>query len=301
MPISSSIDSFLAATRGPKRQAKQLTSDRMKLLATQGGLLRVFDSGGKRHPLLMVPDGPSVLEHYADLIELLEENFRVICFDLPGFGFSYPAPRYNFSIVQTADVVLELMDQLAIPYAALAFTCANGFVALRIAKIAPNRVSHLVLGQTPSFPAMRQWDAELIPRIVHVPWLGQLLTAGITRKMSARWYDKALSPNNEQKSQFVAIADQALKSGGCFCLASLVQGLSHTKDSDISDVTVPTLMIHGTRDRSHRKTDFASLRDHAPQAEIIPFQGCTHFPDLERPQAYAQQIQQFVQPTRSTS
>ncbi len=288
------LDSLLTATRGPKRQAQQLSSDRMQLLPTQGGLLRVFDSGGKRHPLLIVPDGPCVLEHYADLIELLEEDFRVICFDLPGFGFSYPAPKYDFSIVQTADVVVELMEQLAIPYAALAFTCANGFVALRIAKIAPNRVSHLVLGQTPSFQAMRQWDAKIIPRVVHVPWLGQLLTAGITRKMSAGWYNKALSPKNEQKPKFVAIADQALKSGGCFCLASLVQGLSHTKDCDISNITTPTLMIHGTRDRSHRQTNFNSLKDHAPQAEILPFQGCTHFPDLERPQEYAQQIQRFV-------
>lgn len=288
------LDSIIAATRGRRRQEKSLHAENMKLVETQAGMLRILDTGGHKHPLLVVPDGPCVIEHYVDLIDLLSSDFRVICFDLPGFGFSYPAFRYDFSVSQTAEAVAEVMDLLDIHDAALSFTCANGFVALCLARSHPNRISHLVLGQTPSFQLMRQWSERIIPKILHIPYVGQSIVAGFTRKLSSRWYDTALPSNSEHKPQFVEYADQALKSGGCFCLASLVQGLSRTQDSEISEISVPTLLIHGTKDRSHRHTDFTSLRDHVPKAEVITFQGCGHFPDLERPQEYAKHIKQFI-------
>lgn len=288
------IDSIIAATRSERKQENSLQSEKMKLLATQAGLLRILDTDGHKHPLLIAPDGPCVIEHYADLIDLLSPDFRIICFDLPGFGFSYPTLNYDFSVSQTAEVVIEVMDLLDISHAALAFTCANGFFALQVAKNYPNRVSHLVLGQTPSFQSMRQWNEKIIPKILHVPYVGQLIVAGFARKFSSGWYDLALPQNSKHKSQFVKYADHALQSGGCFCLASLVQGLSQTQDNELSEIAVATLSIHGDRDRLHRYTDFASLRDHAPRAEIIAFQGCGHFPDLERPQEYANHIKHFV-------
>jgi pimeloyl-ACP methyl ester carboxylesterase len=288
------IDSVIAATRGRSRQESSLKSESMKLLRTQAGVVRVLDTGSRKSPLLIVPDGPCVIEHYTDLIELLALDFRVVCFDLPGFGFSYPALGFDFSVSQTAETVVEVMDLLEIPFAALAFTCANGFFALHVAKNHPNRVSHLLLGQTPSFPLMRQWNDRIIPKILHVPYVGQLIVAGLTRKISSGWYDVALPSSNEHKSQFVQHADHALKSGGCFCLASLVQGLRRTQETEIREVSVPTLLIYGNKDRSHKHTDFESLRDHAPNAEIIMFQGCGHFPDLERPQEYAKHIKSFV-------
>jgi pimeloyl-ACP methyl ester carboxylesterase len=288
------IDSILSAIRGKSRQEKNLKSEQMKLVQTQAGILRVLDTDDRKPPLIIVPDGPCVIEHYADLIELLSPDFRVVCFDLPGFGFSYPALGFNFSVAQTAETVVEVMDLLKISFAVLAFTCANGFFALHVAKHHPNRVSHLVLGQTPSFQSMRQWNERIIPKILRVPYVGQLIVAGSTRRVSAGRYDLALPQSSEHKPQFVQQADHALQSGGCFCLASLVQGLSQTQDAEIGEVSVPTLSIYGNKDRSHRQTDFASLHVHVPDAKMIEFQGCGHFPDLERPQEYAKHIKHFV-------
>lgn len=288
------IDSAIATLRGRSRQERSLKSENMRLLSTQAGTLRILDTGGKKRPLMMVPDGPCVLEHYADLIDLLSPDFRVVCFDLPGFGFSYPAFDFDFSVSKMADTVVEVMDLLKISCAVLAFTCANGFIALHIAKHHPERVSHLTLGQTPSFQAMRQWDNQIIPRVLHVPYVGQLIMAGLTRKVAVGWYDRALPKGSGHKPHFAQQANQALKSGGCFCLASFVQGLSKVQDSEISGVSTPTLLIYGNKDLSHRHTNFSSLRDHVSSADIITFKGCGHFPDLECPQDYAKQIKQFV-------
>ena len=288
------LDSIFASTRGRKRQEASLQSENMKLLATHAGVLRVLDTEGQKPPLIIVPDGPCVIEHYSDLISLLSPDFRVVCFDLPGFGFSYPALRYDFSVVQAADVVVEVMDLLGIEDASLAFTCANGFIALRVAQSYPHRISCLILGQTPSFQSMRQWDERIVPRILHVPYVGQAIVIGLSRKFSSGWYHNALPKSSKHKAELIDYADQALKAGGCFCLASLVQGLDCTQNSDISEISAPTLLIYGNRDPSHRQTNFSSLRDHVPEAEIVTFEQCGHFPDLEQPQDYAKRIKQFI-------
>ncbi|WP_240440928.1 alpha/beta fold hydrolase [Ralstonia solanacearum] len=43
----------------------------------------------------------------------------------------------------------------------------------------------------------------------------------------------------------------------------------------------------GTRDDSHRDTNPTSLREYIPQAEMIRFDDCGHFPDIEQPERYA--------------
>lgn len=266
----------------------------MRLLRTQSGTLRVLDTGSEKRPIVLVPDGPCILEHYADLINLLSQDFRVVCFDLPGFGFSYPSFGFDFSLTQTADTVVEVLDLMTIPTAVLAFTCANGFFALSVAKRYPKRVSHLILGQTPSFESMRQWNDQIIPKILHVPYIGQALMACTARKASASWYNRALPKHSDHRFEFIQQADRALKSGGCFCLASFVQGLSRTQDAEVSGISTPTLLVHGDRDRSHRHTNFSSLGDHVQSLDIARFEGCGHFPDLERPQEYANRIKQFI-------
>lgn len=288
------IDSTIAAIRGKKHQ-KKLQSEYMSLLSTQAGILRVLDTKNyHKQPLVMVPDGPCVIEHYVDLIDLLYPDFRVICFELPGFGFSYPAFDFDFSISHTSNLLVEILNLLNIRVAILAFTCANGFFAMHLAKYHPERVSHLVLGQTPSFQSMLQWKEQVIPKIIDMPYIGQLIVSSFARKFSSNWYNLALPKNSKLKSQFITYADIALKSGGCFCLASYVQGLNRSRHIELMNISTPTLLIYGNSDPSHKYTNFLSIQEHIPTAEIVVFDECGHFPDLEYSRKYVKSIKRFI-------
>jgi pimeloyl-ACP methyl ester carboxylesterase len=58
--------------------------------------------------------------------------------------------------------VLGVMDALQIEQATLAFGCANGFYAMRAAQMAPQRITRLVLAQTPSLAAMHGCTARVV-------------------------------------------------------------------------------------------------------------------------------------------
>lgn len=285
--FSSSLDSRLAhwaASRTKRTMNAELIT---RMVTTPVGAVRVFDSQSPKPCVVFVPDGPNVIEHYGALISLLSQQLRVICFDMPGFGFSLPEPTYTHSLDQGASAVIGVLDALDIERTTLAFSCANGFYALRAAQLAPHRIDSLFLSQTPSLQAIRAWADRVIPWPIRVPVLGQTVAWLARHKTAYAWYDIAL-PRTTDRGPYRRVAHDALSSGGCFCLAGVVQGLTRESLVALKDFDVPCSMIWGARDSSHRHTHADSLLGCVPKAKIISFDDCGHFPDLEQPERYAQ-------------
>ncbi|QNK03641.1 alpha/beta hydrolase [Dyella telluris] len=249
---------------------------------TAAGSIRLYDSGKSAKPsVIMVPDGPNVIEHCAPLIRLLESKVRVICFDMPGFGYSIPATSHLHSLNQGAQLILSVMDSLGIGSATLAFSCANGFYALNAARMEPARVTSLMLSQTPSLVAMHAWVGRIIPRPLLIPIVGQIATWLFRRKLITRWYPAAL-PRTANVSSFRERALDAISHGACFCLAGVVQGLTREAMPPMDDMKTPCTMVWGGGDPSHTVTDPLSLLHLVPHAKVITFKDCGHFPDIER-------------------
>ncbi len=291
--IRSTVDSMLA--RYSARRCKKTSVEVLptRSIETSVGPVRVYDSRSGKPCVVFVPDGPNVIEHYERLIGLLSPKLRVVCFDMPGFGFSLPRRSYKHSLDQGAHAVLGVLDALAITSATLAFSCANGFYALRIAQTAPERVSSLFLSQTPSMSAMHVWSKRAIPWPLRIPVLGQIVGWLIRKKAAQAWYGIALPRKTCARSSKVK-AQSALSNGGCFCLASVCQGLVREKVDSLMGVMAPCTLLWGTKDHSHRYTDSLSLHELVPSAEIIRFEDCGHFPDLEQPERFAAILMESV-------
>jgi pimeloyl-ACP methyl ester carboxylesterase len=280
--LATALDSVLSSTSGVAPGWPPGT----RQLDTRAGCIRVRDTGGKGPVIVMVPDGPNVIEHHGDVIDRLAPHARVVCFDMPGFGFSAPRARYDHSLAQGADVVLAVLDALDMREAALAFSCANGFYAIAAARQAPQRVRHLLLAQTPGFSAMPAWTQRNVPKAIQTPVVGQLLNRVVRRKLAHTWYGMAM-PDKPERSAFRATADAALADGACFCLAGVVQGLSRATPGLLAGVTQPATLLWGDSDRSHKHTRAETLHELLPHAQIRHLPDCGHFPDLEQPRAYA--------------
>ena len=285
--ISAFVDSLLARISARRQTRTTGELQHIRFIETPVGKVRVYDSGSTKPCVVMVPDGPNVIEHYDVVIDLLSQQLRVVCFDMPGFGYSHPLHSYEHSLDQGAHAVLGVLDGLGIERATLAFSCANGFYALRAAKLAPERIPNLVLSQTPSLTAMHAWTARVIPRPLRVPVIGQIAAWLFRQKAATSWYGIAL-PRTTDPQFFRETALNALSGGACFCLAGVVQGLAREKMASLCGVTVPCTMIWGEKDHSHRGTDPNSLHECIPQAEILHFQDCGHFPDIEQPERFAE-------------
>ncbi|MEY4575834.1 MAG: hypothetical protein RL701_537, partial [Pseudomonadota bacterium] len=287
------------ARRRNPAQRQQFDHPTLRWLETSVGTIRALDTGTPGPCIVIVPDGPNVIEHYNSLIPQLARSARVVCFDMPGFGFSTPRADYRHTLDEGAHAVLGVMDLLAIDRATLAFSCANGFYALRSARLAPHRVTSLFLSQTPSLRAMHAWVDRVIPRPLRLPVVGQTIAWLGRQTLARRWYAQSL-PRDTDREPYRSTARDALKAGACFSLAGVVQGLNAGSPSELEGVTAPCTLLWGQRDRSHRKTDPRSLLECSPHADIQVFEAFGHFPDLEMPD-YATRLTAHVASTREPS
>jgi pimeloyl-ACP methyl ester carboxylesterase len=305
--LASLLDSLLtrlSAWRAGAPPGSALSTHRV---ATPVGCVQVFDSGavsdargsdGTTKPcVILVPDGPNVIAHYEALIGLLSARLRVVVFDMPGFGQSLPDAAYGHSLGDGARAVLGVMDALQIERATLAFSCANGFYALAAARLAPQRVTQLILSQTPSLEAMQGWVNRIIPWPLKMPVIGQLAGWALRRKAALGWYRLAL-PRGADAAPFQGKARMALAGGGCFCLAGVVQGLGRElpalQAGALGDMKVPCTLVWGTQDRSHRPEAAHSLAAYLPHATQLEFEDCGHFPDVEQAARFAQLVLRLV-------
>ena len=259
-------------------------------LDTDFGKIRIFDTGENKPTIINVPDAPNSIEHQMHLLNKLSKNYRVVCFEYPGAGFSYPNNKFDYSFQHGADLILQIMEILKIENASLLFSCSNGYYALKAAMISSDKFKHVFISQTPSIHSIVEWTKNTIPSILKIPIIGQLTNNILVNKFSNVWYDVALPRESEFKNDFKSKANQSIKQGGCFCLSSLVQGLSKEKTSTLNIENTKVTLVWGGKDYSHRKTSKESIKDHVKNCEIIEFKECGHFPELENAEKFVKLV-----------
>ncbi|MGB0839275.1 MAG: alpha/beta fold hydrolase [Chitinophagales bacterium] len=266
----------------------------MEMISLSNGKLRVLDTKAGKTSLVIIPDGPNIIEHHFDIIKQLRKQYRVIVFDLYGFGFSIHNGNYDYSFAKTNLLINELLDLLHIQRTNLVLPCANGFYGIAYAHAHTEKVNHLLLLQTPSLDEMGKWSNRIVPSYLKKPFLSQMLMPFMEKKFANKWYDYAL-PKGTDRKPYQDIAVEGIKNGGNFCLCSLTQGLAMQYGTSWElDSAMPVTLIFGDKDFTHKTTDFESILSYHKGIDIIRFEGCGHFPDLERTPQFLQIVKDKI-------
>lgn len=279
MSIGTLVDTLRLSRRHAPPSA--LRDPEMHVIELKTARLRYLDTGGNGQPVVMAPDPPNTIEHHLRMVDELRKTHRVIVFDLPGFGFSYPRTGSAFDLAVQRDTLVQLLDSLHLKDSILVFSCLASFAALGAARQRPDRVAGLVLAQAPSFPDALDWARRMDNRhILGTPVLGQLMMATQGRKIADGWYRVAL-PKGSDTSDYFRPAETMLRHGGCYCLASAFQRFRHAEPGQYVGAEQPVTAFWGLADRTHRPSNPEGLREHVPHAGIVTLKDCGHFPDLE--------------------
>jgi pimeloyl-ACP methyl ester carboxylesterase len=128
--------------------------------------VRIFyrEAGPADAPALLLMHGfPSSSHMYRDLMPRLADRYRVIAPDYPGFGYSdFPDPKaFGYSFERYAQVVDRFVAHLGLARYALYIQDYGAPVGLRLALLAPERVSALIVqnGNAYDEGLSRDWDA----------------------------------------------------------------------------------------------------------------------------------------------
>lgn len=252
--------------------------------------VRRGDSHAKDTVILM-PDPPNTIEHMEELIKILEPTFQVIAFEGLGFGYSTAFLSHDFSLEHCADVIADLLEKLEVNRAILALTCIAALPGLMVAKKHPEIVTGLVLGQVPSLSEAKKWAQRVdFKGVLGTPFVGQILLKIMKNSVSDIWYKNALARDVDRKP-YVEKTQSSFRRGARFSLASALQ--SFQKDTTCSSELIAeqnAIVLWGSLDRGHKKTNKHSILNLLPNGKVIELEHCAHFPDIEVPKEFAKAI-----------
>jgi len=266
-----------------------------QFVVAAGVRLHIRDTGPRNGPAVLLIHGFGFSLHtWEAWAPLLEDRFRVVSLDLPGFGLTGPDPTGDYSDERSIAVLAALMDRLRIERAAVVGSSMGGRIAWRFAAAEPARVSKLVLMAPDGFATMcREYGRppERLPLLLRLlPYTApKPLLSGAMRNAYAvpgvltdvvvdRYHAMLLAPGVRR-----AILDRVLQS-------SLLQ-----PEPILATIRVPVLLLWGERDgavpASHAPDYERTLSD--VRTVILP--GIGHVPMEEAPEVSARELRLFLE------
>jgi pimeloyl-ACP methyl ester carboxylesterase len=266
-----------------------------KFLGVEGVRLHLRDSSRQDARTVILLHGfGSSLHTWEPWAQLLDPDYRVVRFDLPGFGLTGPDPTADYTDARSIDVLIGMMDRLGISRANIVGHSMGGRIAWTFAALHPERVDKLVLvapdgfasrghayGVAPKVPLTARLLRYVLPmafvRASLRPAYGD--PAAMTDACVERYYDMLLAPGVRQ-----AIVQR------------IAQNILVEPDSLLRSIRAPTLLLWGEKDAMVPFTNAADYERVLPNARTVAFAGLGHLPHEEAPVLTAEAVLTFLAP-----
>jgi 3-oxoadipate enol-lactonase len=254
--------------------------------ATVGGVRIAYDdTGGAGLPIVLAHGFMMDRTMFDSQVAALADRYRVITWDERGFGETDYDHR-PFTYWDLASDCIGLLDHLGIGRAVVGGMSQGGFIALRVALTAPERVRALVLLDTQAGTE----DPEVIPLYQGMidDWVANgpsdevaSVTAGLIvgePTLNETWIERWKARPHQE----LALPGQAL--------------LTRDDVTDrLGEIVVPALVVHGTADVSISMDKAEALAAGlSGSTGVVVVEGGTHSANLTHPTEVNRAITEFL-------
>jgi pimeloyl-ACP methyl ester carboxylesterase len=241
-------------------------------------------------------DGPTVvLLHglgetmgcWERMVPLLEDRFRVVLVDLPGFGGSAGGGR-GVGIEAYAEAVEAAVRAQGVGSAVVAGHSLGGAVAVALAERAPALVERLVLVNSPPTYESRLTARSGPEQVLRKPVVGQVLWRLASEDRMRAGLGTAFAPGFAVPHQFVA--DIRATSWDAFVGATTMLD-EYLAERDlgarVEALSVPVIVVFGEQDA---RVDPESLSVFSADVDVVRIPEAGHTPIWETPERVAAAI-----------
>lgn len=254
----------------------------MNTAQINGTSIAYVDSGGDL-PAVILSHG-FLMDHsmFDAQVEALRDSYRVITWDERGFGGTKATSEFTYW--DSARDVLGLMDHLGLDKAVVGGMSQGGFLSLRTALLAPERVRGLILIDTQSGTEAPE-TVEPYNQL-HAAWVehGAVAVQDVIASLilgPGQWDDWFAKWAVLQPEQFT------------FAFHCLM----HRDDITprLGEITCPSLVIHGTADAAIPFLKAEQLRDLlGGSTTLVAIDGGPHAANMTHPEPVNEAIVQFL-------
>jgi len=216
------------------------------------------------------------------------DHFHAIAWDMPGYGGS--APLASVSITALAEALQQFIEQLGATRPILVGHSIGGMIVQKWLAQSPKLARAVVLAQTsPAFgKADGDWQKSFI-----AARLGPL-DLGETMKSLAPSLVKELV-GDDPDPEGMELARECMASvPEASYRAMMLALIGFDQRSTLKDISVPTLLLSGSKDNNAPAPMMAKTATYIPRAEYVELARVGHLANLERPDAFDEALGRFL-------
>ncbi len=258
-----------------------------------GMRLHVRDTGRRDGPVLIMLHGfGSSLDTWDAWATLLDPEYRVIRYDLPGFGLSGADPTGDYSDARDLAVLAALMDRMGVARATLIGNSLGGKLAWLFAVRYPERVERLVLISPDGFasPGFEYGRKPSVPAMLKV--LPYTLPSFMVRMSLAPAYadSRALTDARVERYRDMMLAPGVRTA----ILARMQQVMLENPVPLLRRIAAPTLLLWGERDGMIPFSNANNYLHDIPGSTVVALPGLGHVPMEEAPARSLEPVKAFL-------
>jgi pimeloyl-ACP methyl ester carboxylesterase len=256
--------------------------------ASVNGTSLYYEVEGQGAPLVLIHGLGLDTRTWDAQSEALSEHYRVVRYDVRGFGKSALPMEADFRHAEDLHALLEFLDA---PKAHIVGQSMGGLIALQHAMLYPDATLSLILADSAldAFEWSPQWNASF------EAIAGYARNAGPSGG-NEMWLQHELFAPAREQPECLAKLTQIIRdgSGWNWVNRSPARGIRPPAGARLSEIHAPTLVIVGERDLPDFQRIAQTLADSIPNARKMVMKGAGHLTNMENAEEFNSTVLSFL-------
>jgi pimeloyl-ACP methyl ester carboxylesterase len=247
-------------------------------------------------PIILLHGTSASLHTWEGWSRVLSTSRRIIRFDMPGFGLTGPAPDSDYTIEAYVRFVLAVLDRLGVHHCVLGGNSFGGYVAWMTALAAPDRAQRLILVDAGGYP-QKSTSVPIGFRIARLPVLNKLAGLTLPRSVIESSVRNVYGDPSKVTPELIDLYyAMTVREGNRRALMQrFAQAPPDAHPERISELTLPTLILWGGRDRLIPPESGERFSRDIVGSRLIVFANLGHVLHEEAPTLTVTAVKQFLE------
>jgi pimeloyl-ACP methyl ester carboxylesterase len=272
---------------------KRYVASSPQMLDVDGLKVHYKETGPQAAPALLLMHGfGSSLQAWDDWSLKLEQKYRVIRLDLPGFGLTGASPANDYSEEKDLAILTHFADKLGLEKFSIIGHSMGGKMAWTLAASQPERVQALVLMAPDGFPEAK----DIGTKPYEVPAVTGLIKYFLPKYLVRKSIEPAFAEADALSDARVNRYYDMLRAPGV--RAAILERSNQTIYTDpvprLKAIKAPTLLIWGEQDHMIPSTNAKSYASVLSNSTTVLVPKLGHLLQEEQPEKGLTAVMQFL-------